>query len=101
MNLIQNYASVLTGGADPKRTLALMKQKGHLSLLPQVVKVLEREKSEGEVMVVANEKDAKGFKGNVVVDSRIVGGYLKRSGSKIIDATYRKALVEIYKNAVK
>jgi len=100
MTLASNYASVMKD-LDVKKVVSYMKQRGHLSVLPQVLNILEREKDDQEVVTVAKEKDAKPFKGaRVVVDPNVVGGYMHRNGSKIVDATYRKALVTIYKQSL-
>lgn len=103
MSLASNYATLLKT-LDVKKVLAYMKQKGHLSLLPQVTRLLKRERVEGETVIVAHEKDAqKHLRSDlrVIVDPSIVGGFIHRKGSKLVDNSYRKALVEIYKNAVK
>ena len=107
MNLAQNYAKVLTEGTDVAKTIAYMKSKGHLSLLAQVVRILAHENAnhDAEVVRVAREKDSptaqKKFQGaRVVIDPKIVGGYFARKGATLVDATYRKALITIYKNAI-
>lgn len=102
MSLASNYATILKGGFDVKRVVSYMIQKGHQSLLPQVMRILGREEAAGEMLTVAHEKDAQKFLRSdlrVVVDPHIVGGYVHRKGSTLTDASYRKALVTIYKQA--
>lgn len=98
MTLAHNYATVLKDGSKVAQVLAHMKAKGHLSLLPQVVRILSREIHTGEVVTVAHEKDATHFKhAKVVIDPRVVGGHIHRNGSTVTDASYRTALVTLYK----
>jgi F0F1-type ATP synthase delta subunit len=118
MSLAANYAALLSGGADMKKTLAYMKSRGHLSLLPQIVRILERRSAEGGsvVVTVAKESDAKKFSSKIaealktlgadmktartVVDERAVGGYAVRTPSALVDRSFRTALITIYKQAV-
>lgn len=107
MSLAGNYATLLREGTEPGKVLAYMKAKGHLTLLPQVARLIEREKEgAGDSVLVAKEKDAADAKrrfpgAKVVIDPRVVGGYLAKVGGTVVDATYRKALVSIYKHATK
>jgi len=113
MSLANAYARVLRDvperdvSAYLKKLMAFMKSRGHLSLLPQVVRILEREPSGGNepVAVVAKESDAKKFAkeiagARVVVDPRAVGGYTLRTGSTLIDKSFRSALIAIYQKTV-
>lgn len=118
MNLAHAYASVLRenpSADNVKQTLAYMKSRGHLSTLPQVVRILEREKGANEAVVtVARESDVKKFREDIAkaltelgesehsiaVDPHVVGGYIVRGRSKAIDRTYRKALVSIYQRTI-
>lgn len=104
MNLVQRYAQVLKE-VDTKKVLAYMRARGHLSLLPKVVKQLEREPQKGDTVVVAHEKDVSKMKrkfsdAHIVVDEKIVGGYIARSGTMVTDASYRHALVTLYHNTI-
>lgn len=105
MNLVQRYAQVFKD-VDAKKVLAYMKKRGHLSLLPQVVKVLEREPAQGAVVLVAHEKDVPKMKkkfpdARIDVDEKIVGGYISRDRTTVTDASYRHALVSLYQNTSK
>jgi hypothetical protein len=107
MSLASNYAALLSSGTEPDAVLAYMKQKGHLSLLPHIARLLEREAGvAGDTVLVAKEGDVRTAQekfpsARVQQDPRVVGGYLAKVGGKIIDATYRRALVNIYKQVTK
>jgi len=113
MSLANAYAKVLRDVPEKdipaylKKLVAFMKSRGHLSLLPQVVRILEREPAGGgePVAVVAKEADAKKFAAElrgarVIVDPRAVGGYTLRTGSQLIDKSFRSALIAIYQKTV-
>ncbi len=117
MSLTHAYAALFRD-ADTVKTvtnaLAYMKAKGHLSLLPVIVRMLEREPSKGARVVVAKESDAKKFKKEieaslreigeddhvVVVDPNLVAGFSVRGKSKSIDRSYRSALVSLYHRVI-
>src|SRR3989344_2540366 len=104
MSLSRTYAQVIQGAPDSgtatfaKKLVAYMKSKGHLSLLPEIVRILEREPKRAEAtVVVAREHDAKKFahsitealkllgveeKPEVIADPRLVGGYAVRAKGK-------------------
>lgn len=116
------YASVVkdlvrAGTPDvSEKLIAYMKVRGHLSLLPQVVRILEREgvsEASGEV-VVAREKDLERYRADIAqaleaikatdhrvrIDAGAVGGYRVRNKTHMVDATLRSALVRIYHNVI-
>ena len=102
MNLAQRYARV-AALVDTDQLIAYLKHRGHLSLLPKIVRALQRMRTSVEVVTVAREHDAthlkKKFPGAaIVVDPKIVGGYIARSGTTITDASYRRSLVQLYHN---
>lgn len=100
MSLAQNYATLLNDIA-PARVVDYMKSRGHVSLLPQVVRILERKQESNHVVTVARKEDAPHTPGaTVVVDPRIVGGTITRKNNTLTDASYRRALVNIYKKAI-
>lgn len=111
MNLSRAYATVLqAGSADINATLAFMKKKGHLSLLPSIARILERETRPEVTVSLSKAEDAKKYSSqiasalkeigateySIVIDPHQVGGYAVRGKSKAIDRSYRKALVSIY-----
>ena len=117
MNLAHTYAQTLEslGTKDAaEKVIERMRAKGHLSLLPQVVRILERSDSvEHTVLTVAKKEDAQKHAGaittlggdpknaKVVVDPRIVGNYMARHGQKFIDASYRRQLVSLYQKTIR
>jgi F0F1-type ATP synthase delta subunit len=122
MALADTYAKVIREkGKDVsaqyvESLIAFMKSKGHLSLLPSVVRILEREpETHRASIVVARAEDAKKFARSIAdslkllgtevmpaasVDARIVGGHIVRAGSQIVDKSFRNALVEMYRKTV-
>lgn len=124
MNLAHAYARLIQeaddAGAKPEfagKIVTYMKSKGHLSLLPRVLRIAERMPKTNEAVVTVKndadykryEKDIKtalsgiGHKGalRVAHDAKIVGGYSVRAGGKITDRSFRSALVSIYQNTVR
>ena len=100
MNLARTYAALIHE-VDPNKVFAYMKRRGHVSLLPQVLRIVEREPVPSDVVTVAHERDIAKHKkshpnARFVVDPRVVGGYSARTGSEYIDRTYRRALVTLY-----
>ena len=122
MALADTYATIIRGVPQEKvsgylpRLLAFMKARGHLSLLPTIVRILEREPNDTKVtVVVAREHDAKKFaqsiseslkllgteeKPLISVDPHIVGGHIVRTGSHVVDKSFRNALVQLYRKVV-
>ncbi len=124
MSLATSYAAVVRDVPETEasafipRLLAFMKSRGHLSLLSEIVRILEREPSERNqaVVTVAKEGDLKKFGGEikaallkigmegsvpkVIVDPRVLGGYSVRTESKLVDKSFRNALVSIYQNTI-
>ncbi|MEK7063482.1 MAG: hypothetical protein AAB955_02205 [Patescibacteria group bacterium] len=88
MSLAKNYAAVFKT-LDSKKVLVYMKQKGHLRLLPQIVRILEREKVR-PASITVTAKD----------DPRIVGGSYTLDGYTLTDRTYRTALVNLYQKLI-
>lgn len=123
MSLARAYAAVIADAEEKKGTadfvkklVALMKARGHLSLLPQIVRILDREQRDANVPVVtvAKEADAKKFakpihdalsklgaetkQHELFLDPQAVGGYTVRAGSRLIDKTFRSALISLYQD---
>lgn len=124
MSLANAYASVIN--ETPKelqnteftdKLIAFMRARGHMSLLSEIVRILENKPKEADAVVtVASDADLKEFASEIksalatlgadsklhrtVVDVRAVGGYSVRAGSQIIDNTFRTALVDIYQKTV-
>lgn len=124
MSLANAYASVINEtpqelqNADfALKLLAFMRARGHMSLLSEIVQILENKPKEADAVVtVAHGADLKEFASEIksalstlgadakthrtIVDARAVGGYSVRAGSQIIDNTFRTALVDIYQKTV-
>ena len=117
MNLVSTYAALFSEGVDIQKTLAYMKARGHLTLLPQIVRQLSREpEKKAATVTLAKSDDAKKFAPaiaetlgalgagkdyHIALDERAVGGFSVRTKNGIVDKTFRTALVTIYKNTVK
>lgn len=121
--LIRRYAALIrdaiqNGASKDFVTsfLNYLKVRGHQSLLPAVLRRLERENvgTSDVVVSLAKASDAKKFapalasalsqlgaeksEYRVVEDGALVGGYTVKAGGKIIDRSYRTALVTLYQN---
>ena len=121
-NIAQAYAQILKDapqGAGAKfadRLIAYMKSRGHLSLLPRVLKIASRLPDAHEaVVVVKSEEDFQKLKPrikeslkkigteekpSVVIDPNVVGGYTVRYRGKVVDVSFRSALVDIYHKSI-
>lgn len=105
MNLVGRYVSV-AAAVDTKKFVSYLKKRGHLSLLPRIVRALERSHTQGRVVLVASQDAVTGAHkkfpdASVVVDPKVVGGYIVRDGSTVTDASYRNALVQLYHNTIR
>jgi F0F1-type ATP synthase delta subunit len=100
-----------------ERFRALLTERGHLRLLPAILRELEklhvqREDPDTVHVHVATDADAQryaeaiakdvealrasGHKHNLLVDDTLVGGYEVRTGGARIDRTYKRALLTLY-----
>ncbi len=120
MSLSQAYAQVIREKGDEsgflKKVAEFMKSKGHLVLFPEILRILMRDpQRKGAAVYVARAADERKFAGeikaairdvgetdaDIVIDQRIVGGFLVRGKSKVIDQSYRSALVSMYQKTLK
>ena len=95
---------------------ALLKRKGHLSLLPLIGKELERlgvrHKKQGALVTLGKEEDSKTYakeiqkvlkevgskeRSEVVIDERLIGGFRVEANNKLTDRSHRKSLLELYR----
>lgn len=125
----QAYVTVLTNslllGQSPEAALintkALLSKKGHLRLWPQILKATKRVleaklKSHIPQVTVAKKgtiteakiKSTLALLGAVetesfteVVDSTLVGGFTARFKGKLVDQSYKRALLNLYQNITK
>lgn len=124
MSLAHAYAEVIMtaeeegqGAVFAEKVLTFMKHRGHLSLVPEIARIIERTPVRGgTVLTVADTASEKKFsneirealrtlkaedlKQTVVVDPRAVGGFSLRAGSTIVDKTFRTALVSLYQQTI-
>lgn len=124
--LIRRYAALVmdalrTGASDAYASafIAYLKRRGHLSLVPAILnRVARLERAEQKTTVtLARASDADRFAASiashlttlpgagdtyaVVVDERVVGGYQVAAAGKLIDRTYRTALVRLYHSSIR
>ncbi len=102
-------------GADASKLvesfIAHLKAEGRLKLLPRILRELKRldarNQSLGDLLEVASEKekaaaeaDAKslGITANAVVNETLVTGWRARTGSRVIDRSGKRALLDLYRS---
>ena len=118
MTLSHSYAALFREDSSKEslnRILSYMNFRGHMSLLPQIVRILEREpKRVDATVLVAREIDKNRYKKDiessltelgamnhvVEIDSTIVGGFIVRAKTRVIDRSFRRSLVSIYYKAI-
>ncbi|MCL9972409.1 MAG: F0F1 ATP synthase subunit delta [Candidatus Pacebacteria bacterium] len=123
--LIRRYATLVMdalkhGASDAyaEAFIQYLKKRGHLSLIPAVLnRVTRLQKAERKTTVtLARATDADRFAASIAanlttmphrdatyavsVDERIVGGYRVEAGGKLVDRTYRTALVRLYHSSI-
>lgn len=116
LNALKGGAGLPAQAGDEfaKKLVAYLKKRGHLSLLPAIVARVERMAGAkaGAKVVLAKAGDAQKFATSIasalttmgvpaddytlVVDERVVGGYVIEGKGKVVDRTYRTALVNLY-----
>ena len=103
-----------------KSTYALLEEKGHLRLWPSVLKGVVRtlEKQEvgkipqvtvategslnvSELKKALTELSIEETETTTVVDPSIIGGFIIQHQDKMLDRSYKRALVEIYRKVTK
>ena len=123
--LIRRYVALLdsalrdgSGELFAKNFVTYLKKRGHYSLLPQIVeRFLRSGERKAGLVTVAKEEDAEKYAQSIAaglsalgvekgayevrVDDRAVGGYTVRAYGKLIDRSYRSALVQLYQNVTK
>jgi F0F1-type ATP synthase delta subunit len=97
--------------------MALLKRKGHFKLLPFILKEytkLSAGKEKDSMIVLSRHSDNQALRQardayerhfhleepHVAVDESIVGGFRIKSGNKILDASYKTALLQLYRNMI-
>jgi F0F1-type ATP synthase delta subunit len=111
----QAYAEALVkavaAGAEPKAAVTsivqLLEKKGRKDLVPRVKRALmsmsERTKSNRTRLYVAAQKDSEHAKkeskeidADVHVDHSIIGGWRLEKAEVLVDASYKRMLLDIY-----
>jgi F0F1-type ATP synthase delta subunit len=121
---VQAVIAVLATGAKPETVLTNLKsvldRRGHVRLLPRIMRALERELARLQTvgvptLTVARASDATSALAKslvrelalddaalrIVVDETIVGGAKLRANSQEIDASYKTALITLYQSITK
>ena len=99
--------------------ISTLKRNGHYKILPKILKALEfiyeKEKANDIELIVASKDQEAKFKpklqefkkyfdedAEVVtkVDDTIIGGFMIRSKSMVVDGSYKKALMDLYSKFV-
>ena len=125
MSLPMRYAKVIASlakegvGADgAHKVVAYMKNRGHLSYLPQALRMAETDTARASLVTVtvAKAEDATRYAEqiaaalkelgvgdsaySIVVDDKIVGGSLVTGRGRVIDNSHRTRLVSIYQSVI-
>lgn len=88
--------------------LQRVRARGHQALLPRIVThiTLLQEHEQGPVLTVAKKSDTTIAKQSantpkdvrVEVDPALIGGYIFEAGYQRTDASYKRSLIELYRN---
>jgi|TARA_Y100000310_G_scaffold345555_1_gene466480 F0F1-type ATP synthase delta subunit len=95
---------------------AVLSSKGHSALLPNIVReyiqIAGREKNKRSTLVVSNEKGKSEFREkatefnipdsslDIVVDESLVGGFRLEGNDVLVDGSYKRMLLELYRSFV-
>ncbi len=116
----KNYALALwkfvEKGNDPHKAVHALSESlsksGRATLMPRILgafkKIAERNALQNQDKIfVAREKDAHKAKeisgapgAKVIVDPTLIGGWRLEAGEKLVDASFKKYLLEMYNRAV-
>lgn len=130
MNQAQQYAQALrdiirdgdssTYERSGDAFVELLKRRGHSKLLPQILKEFEKYNDRDidtmqVTLTIAKESDASRYKeeskkyaGNgdldehtaIKVDDRIIGGFKLETGDVVVDGSYKKMLLNLYREII-
>lgn len=130
MTLAQNYAQALrdlvrdtdvSKHAEISDTFVkVLKKKGHISLLPTILKEFEKYRmrdldTKRVILTVAKNSDAEKYKDEalnhvaslekgdhigVKVDKRLIGGFKLESGDMVVDGSYKRRLLNLYREII-
>lgn len=100
--------------------IAVLKKKGHISLLPTILKEFEKYRmrdldTKRVILTVAKSEDAEKYKSEaskyvatldneehigVKVDKRLIGGFKLESGDMVVDGSYKRRLLNLYREII-
>jgi len=127
MNLASGYAYALYELRKNKnlsseevvsKLIGTLKSKGHVKLLPQIINEFEKITDKGRdkvttTLACAREKDFVKYRNKLeeystdgdtgfteeIVDDTLIGGFVIQKDDVIVDGSYKKKLLLIYRNA--
>lgn len=104
---------VIERGMEPaeaiRRLREVLDRDGKMALLPRIARALERlkDRTDDAVLLVAREEDipsaqtaAAQYESTPVstaVDDTLIGGWRLEAGSTLVDASYKKHLLDMYR----
>lgn len=125
MNIVDQYALTLIEAADTKTEtdfnaffdnfVSVLKKKHHYKSLPAILRAVERLSSNKDAAnktvlvvreavlagnyqdIVMQHADIFGTEYDVVEDPQIVGGFMLKNRTNLVDGSYRSRLVKLYK----
>lgn len=102
-----------------ERFLVLLSKRGHSTLLPRILREYERIKErftekESNVLVCAKQSDIKRYSDEIKehiqdtdsaeveaqIDETLIGGYVFKSGEIVVDNSYKKMLLSLYRKSL-
>jgi len=103
-------------GTDPKKAVSSLseslKKNGRAELMPRILRAFKRlaqleEKGKRARIWVARDKDAHSAmkasgagEADVCVDESLIGGWRLEKGETLIDASFKKMLLDMYNRAI-
>lgn len=123
-NYVAAVRELLAAGNDPVQVLSGLKKvlelRGHGKLLGSILRGVERElsgeRTSAPKVTVADARHAEYFREaiesslaelnagkehQVIIDESLIGGYVAETRDSRIDASYKRALVELYRTITK
>ena len=114
-----NYAAALwksiASGTEPQKAVhalvEILQRHGRRELLPHVLKAFKRQaarelkKTRTQLYVAQKDDIARAMKASgsknvdVCFDETLIGGWRLQSGEKLVDASFKRYLLDIYKKA--
>lgn len=125
--LAHDYAIALAAHLEEEKDLAqaiarldaVLRKKGHAKLrsriLRELARMMEKRGEQRAAVFVTDESDLAAFKDEIsdakkelgiprdaetVIDASLVGGFVVKTGEKQIDRSYKRALINLYRNII-